>query len=60
MKCTGRRFETKPVFRDAFKRTRCLPDVRILRMVEHPEWEAALVFHRRRWLAASYRSWSSG
>ena len=28
--------ETKPVFRDAFKRTRCHPDVRRLRVPEHP------------------------
>ena len=52
--------ETKPVFRDAFKRSRCL-----IPMSGYYEWQNTpggkhLVFHRRRWLVAPHRSWSLG
>jgi putative SOS response-associated peptidase YedK len=39
--------ETKPMFRDAFKRSHCLiPISGLLRVAEQPEWKAALVLHR--------------
>ena len=46
--------ETKPFFRDAFKRTRCLiPMSGLLRVARHARWKAALVFHGSRWLTTS-------
>ena len=45
--------ETKPFFRDAFKRTR-FPKVGVLRVARHARWEAALVFHSARWFAAPH------
>jgi putative SOS response-associated peptidase YedK len=46
--------ETKPFFRDAFKRTRCLiPLSGYYEWAEHSERKAALVLHCARWLAAS-------
>ena len=43
--------ETKPFFRDAFKRTRCLiPMSGYYEWQDTPAWKAAVVFHRARWL----------
>ena len=41
--------EIKPVFRDAFKRTRCLipAGLRLFRVVEYRRGKAAVVFHPR-------------
>ena len=36
------------------------PDVWLLRMAEHTGGQAALVFHRLRWLAASHGRWALG
>src|SRR5215468_7171316 len=48
--------ETKPVFRDAFKRLAVPdPDVGVLRVAEYAGRKATVVLHCRRRLAASYR-----
>ena len=51
----------KPFFREPFKRRRCLiPASGVLRMAGHAERQAALVFHRARWLAPPSRSPACG
>jgi len=45
--------DTKPVFRDAFKRTLLDPGLRILRVAEYGKGKAAVVFYRPRWLAVT-------
>jgi putative SOS response-associated peptidase YedK len=41
---------TKPFFREAFKRTRCIiPRVRLLRMAGHARRQAAALLHAHRW-----------
>jgi putative SOS response-associated peptidase YedK len=46
---------TKPVFREAFKRSRCLiPRIRLLRVAGHAERQATLVLHRARWFAGAH------
>jgi putative SOS response-associated peptidase YedK len=53
--------ETKPFFRDAFKRTRCLiPMSGLFRMASECEWEAALVLHGGRRLTVPDRRWAVG
>lgn len=50
------RTETKPFFCDAFKCTRCLIPVGVLRVVGHTGQQAALVLHCARWCTCVYRS----
>ena len=53
--------ETKPFFRDAFKRTRCLiPMSGYYEWQEHAGRKAAVVFHGARWLATSHSCRSLG